>query len=210
MLPSGAHPSGRKPARVSLIPLEQLSDSDHRDRKKRERQARQLHRQGIALAKKGHANAAFGCVLQAAELILNKPAETTLAVAVFADLADMLYQMEMYPEAERYYGHVIKLGRLMDDPLVIARYGGRLARLAALRQDWVEAESLGWEALRVLAKRDEPELTSFTNQILGQAILSQGRRSEALAHATAAVAIARRIQSPNLPLAEQLLKNCQT
>lgn len=209
MSPSGAHPSGRKSARITLVPLENISKSDHQDRKARERQARQLHRQGVALAKKGHHHAAFGCLIQAAEFLLNKPSETTLTIGVLADLADMLHEEQMYSDAERYYGHVLKLGRLVEDSLVLAKYGGRMARLAALRGDWVEAESLGWEALRALAKHDDPELTSFTNQILAQAMLSQGRRSEALAHATAAVAIARRIHSPNLPLAEQLLKNCQ-
>lgn len=209
MKPTGANSPGRKPGRVTSIPLASLSASDNRDRIARERQARQLHRQGMALAKKGHKNAAFGCVLQAVEFLLNKPSDPILMIGCCGDLADMLYEMQMYPDAERYYGHVIKLGRLENNPLVLAQYGGRMARLAAMRENWVEAEALGWEALRALAKQDDPELTAFTNQVLAEAVLSQGRRSEALAHAKAAVAISKRIKSPNLHLAEQLLKKCQ-
>lgn len=209
MFPLGGNSPSRKPGRIRPIDPDKLSASENQERRAREREARKLHRQAAGLKLRGHMEAAFGCLLQAVQLLVNKPSETTLMIGSCADLADMLYEMKMWPDAEHYYSHVIRLGRMIPEPLVLAKYGGRYARMAAIRGDWVEAETRAWEALRALAQHDDPELTAFTNVILGEAMLAQGRRSEALAHATAALAIARRIKSPNLLLADKLLRKCQ-
>ena len=86
---------------------------------------------------------------------------------------------------------------------------GNLAELALDRKDWTAAETLAREALPLSEAVHRQELIARDNRVLAQALVRQGKTTEALPHARHAVEIYTRLGSPALASAQATLQECQ-
>ncbi|PYS22933.1 MAG: hypothetical protein DMF72_11510 [Acidobacteria bacterium] len=112
--------------------------------------------------------------------------------------------------AERDYREALRIARAVDYPEGVAAYTGNLAGLALDREDWPAAEALARDTLRLAETVGKQESLALNSARLGQALLRQGKREEALPHAKRAVEIYQMLGSPYRREAQQILAECES
>jgi tetratricopeptide (TPR) repeat protein len=111
--------------------------------------------------------------------------------------------------AERHFNEALRIARAINDCEGIAAYTGNLAGLAMVRGDWSQAETLGIDALLLSEAVGRVDLIARDCNVISEALVRQGRKTDALAHAHRAVDIYARLGSPKLPGAREILTECE-
>jgi tetratricopeptide (TPR) repeat protein len=111
--------------------------------------------------------------------------------------------------AEADYHEALRIVRKMGHSEGVASFTGNLAGLYLARKDWPAAERLAHEAMKLAEGLGRLELIAGNHHSLAQALLQQGRASEALPHAQKAVAIRTPLCHRELAEAEATLAACE-
>ena len=112
--------------------------------------------------------------------------------------------------AERHYNEALRIGRAVDSPRSAAVYIGNLAELALDRENWGTAEALAREALSLSEKLGRLELIASDCRYLAEALVRQGKKTDALSYALRAVDTFTQLGSPKLLDARKVLTECES
>jgi tetratricopeptide (TPR) repeat protein len=112
--------------------------------------------------------------------------------------------------AERDYHEALRIAQTVDYREGIAYITGNMAALALDREDWPGAEILAREALTLSERVGRQEMIAEGCRRLAQAVIRQGRKSEALPYARRSVEIYVVLRSPYLEAARTTLAECES
>ena len=111
--------------------------------------------------------------------------------------------------AEAHYREALRVARAVGYPEGVANNTGNLAGMALDREDWPTAETLAREALPLAEAVHRQELIASNNHRIAEALVRQGKASEALPNAQRAVEIYTHLGSPDLAHAQTILGECE-
>jgi len=169
-----------------------------------------LHLRGVGQRLANDRSASDASLREAVELWRTlSPESVELAVAL-ASLAGSEGLSGDVDAAERDYREALRINRLNNNRQGIASNLANLARLALDREDWAGAEVLGREALHLVQEVGRLELIGANSDYLAEALVRQGKKTEALPHARRAVDIFMRLGSPRLDSAQDTLAACES
>jgi tetratricopeptide (TPR) repeat protein len=123
-------------------------------------------------------------------------------------LAGVLRELGQLDEAEIHYRDALAIGKALPDAEGVAIYTCNLSELALDREQWLEAERLSREALKLAKEVGRKELIAANYRRLAKALARQGRGAEGRYHAERAVAIFTELRSPELIEAQAALDEC--
>ncbi len=112
--------------------------------------------------------------------------------------------------AERDYREALRIARVIDDREGLAIYTGNLAELELDRGNWVQAEVLAREALRLSEQLGRLELIGLDTMHLAMALVRHGKKFEALPHAERSVKILTQLNLADRAKAIKILNECKT
>lgn len=124
-------------------------------------------------------------------------------------LADAEQSSGDFDAAERDFREALRIARAVAYHEGIAYITNNQAALALHREDWLGAETLTREALPLTEKLGRLELIGSNCHHLANALVRQGYKNEAHLHARRAVEIFRKLESPELTKAQQILAECE-
>ncbi len=125
------------------------------------------------------------------------------------DLADALRVAGQFDEAETHYREALAIATALPYPEAVANHTGNLAQLALDREQWVEAEHLARQALKLSEAVGRKELIARDCRRLAKALARQNCGGEGRGNAERAVAIFTELRSPDLAEAQAVLAECQ-
>jgi tetratricopeptide (TPR) repeat protein len=111
--------------------------------------------------------------------------------------------------AERDYREAMQIFKANRNDEGLATSTGNLAELAVDRKDWLGAEALARDALLLAERVGRLVLVGADCKRLALALVRQGKKREALPHATRAVEIFRKVGSPELSEAREIFAECE-
>jgi tetratricopeptide (TPR) repeat protein len=111
-------------------------------------------------------------------------------------------------EAEAHYREALELAKASSYSEGVAIYTGNLAEVALDREQWLEAERLSRESLKMSEEIGRKEVIAGHSWYLAKALARQGRGAEGRCHAERAVAIFTELRSPKLVEAQAALAEC--
>ncbi len=152
---------------------------------------------------------AFAAYRAALEFDLTFSVESYDVAAALNDLADVEQAAGDLDAAERDYREALRVASGVGDTEGVAIVTGNLAALALELNDWPRAESLAREALTLAENLGRLELIASDYYRLAEALMRQGKSSEALPYARRGVEIYTRLGSPDLEAARATLKECE-
>ncbi|HWB04874.1 MAG TPA: tetratricopeptide repeat protein [Verrucomicrobiales bacterium] len=167
-----------------------------------------LRLRGSGLQSKKDYPAAIAVFREALELCLSLGAESDDVASSFNDLGETERLSADYAAAERDYSEALRVARAIGDEEGVAIYSGNLAELALDREEWMCAEKLAREAMPLRERLGRQELIAGNSYRLAKALVRQGKATEALKYACRAVNILKRLRSPDLTSAEEILEEC--
>ena len=153
--------------------------------------------------------AAIAAYREALDLYRSLSAESVDVATALNDLASAEHLSGDLAAAERDFRESLRIARAVGYAEGVAIYTGNLAGLALDRKDWPGAETLAREALPLSEKLGRQESIASNCQRLAQALVRQGKSTEALPHARRAVEIFTRLGSANLEIARATLAECE-
>ena len=112
--------------------------------------------------------------------------------------------------AEGDYREALRVARAVGYAEGVATYTGNLAALALKRKDWPGAETLARDALSLSEKVGRLEMIAEDCRRLANALVRQGKATEALPYARRAVDIYTRLGSPELEAPRATLRECES
>jgi tetratricopeptide (TPR) repeat protein len=125
------------------------------------------------------------------------------------DLADAEQCSRDFAAAEGHYREALREAQSVGDAEGMAVYTGNLVALALDRGNWLAAETLAREALRLADDVGRQELIATDCLRLAQALVRQGKAAEALSHSQRAVEIFTRLNAPSFAYAQATLDECE-
>lgn len=169
-----------------------------------------IHLRGNGHKSAGDYPAAIAAFSEAVELwrTLN-PASSDTSIGL-NDLANAERLSGDLDGAERDYQEALRIAWAADYREGIAYMTGNLSVLALDRRDWPGAETLACEALSLDEKVGRKELIALDCHRLAEALVRQGRKSEAFPYAWRAVEIFADLRHPDLEGARQTLAECES
>ena len=111
--------------------------------------------------------------------------------------------------AEIHSSEALKVASAVSDDESVAVSAGILTVLALDRKDWLTAETRARVALPLSEALHRQELIAKNNRRLAEALVRQGKASEALPHAKRAMEIYSRLGTPELANAQATLRECE-
>lgn len=154
--------------------------------------------------------AAIAAYREVVELFRTLSRESDDLAVALSDVADAEMGSGDLDAAERDYGEVLRIARVVDRLEIIAGSIGNLATVALLREDWQAAEAFAREALPLSEKVGRLDLISKGCQRLAQALVQQGKTEEALPHARRALEIYTRLGvASEIEDARATLRRCE-
>ena len=111
--------------------------------------------------------------------------------------------------AEKNYREALWLSRKIEYHYGTACYTGYLADILLACQKYSDAESLAREALDLMEKIGRQELIARDCRCLAEALARQKKFEEGLYYARRAVEIEKRLRSPYLEKAQEVLRLCE-
>ena len=111
--------------------------------------------------------------------------------------------------AERDFLEALRIAKAVDYHEGVATYIGNLASLKLDCKDWNDAESLAREALSLSEKIGWQDSIAAHSSYLAEALIGQGKKTEALPFARRAVDIFSRLAAPELADARTVLAKCE-
>ena len=153
----------------------------------------------------------------------NYPAAITAlnaAVALAVESVDLANAINDLAEAERLSGDLYAAERDFQTALriattigyreAVAAYTGNLTAVALDRGDWLNAEALARNALVLSEKVERQQLIANNCRRLAEALVRQGKASDAMPYARRAVEIYTHLRSPDLEVARATLRECES
>ncbi len=125
------------------------------------------------------------------------------------DLATIEERLGNTNAAEQYRKKALEVARKTRFSEGVAAYTGLLSELALTQGKWSQAELLAREALAQSEKINRRILVARDYRRLAQALLEQERAVDASHFAEKAVAIFKHLHSPELSMADAILKQCK-
>ncbi|MFY9618918.1 MAG: DUF4062 domain-containing protein [Pyrinomonadaceae bacterium] len=126
------------------------------------------------------------------------------------DLASAESESGNLDAAERDYREALRIARAVDYHEGVAYITGNLAAQALDREDWPGAEALAREALPLSERVGRLEMIAADCTRLAKALVRQANAEEAVPHARRAVEIYKKLGTPSLADAEQVLAECES
>ncbi len=169
----------------------------------------------IALRGRGHEGkadypAAIAAYREALDLHRSESAESDEVAIDLNDLASAERLSGDLDAAERDYREALRIARAVGHAALMALVPGNLAVLALDRQDWPGAEILAREALALCETIGRQELIASNCDRLAEALVTQGKKAEALPHSQRAVEIYTQLGSSDLESARVTLAKCES
>jgi tetratricopeptide (TPR) repeat protein len=167
-----------------------------------------LHGRGHGL-KKDYPSA-IAAYREALDLYRTLSAESIDIAIVLNDLANAEKDSGDPDAAERDYREALRVARVVGYAEGVAYITGNLALLALDRSDWPQVEILAREALPLSEKVGRQDLIASHCRQLAEALVRQGKRTEALPYARRGVEIYTGLGSPDLEEARAILAECES
>ena len=164
-----------------------------------------LHLRGIGYSLTNDLKQALASYREAVELRRTLDPESEELAAILNDLAHVESQAGDLDSAERNYREALRIVRLLNRREGIATCTINLAKLALVREDWLNAEALAHEGLLLCQEIGRLELTASASEDLASALIRQGKKNEALQHSRRAVEIYTRLGSYRVKAAQDTL-----
>jgi tetratricopeptide (TPR) repeat protein len=168
-----------------------------------------LQLRGLGYRLKKDYRAAITAYREALDLLRSLSPESVDVAIVLNSLASAEELSRDFPAAERDYYEALRVAVAVGNAEAVATYTANLALLALAREDWLAAETLAREALPLAEKVGRQELIAAACHSVAEALLHQGKASEALPYATRAIKIFSRLGSPRLAGAQATLARCE-
>lgn len=168
-----------------------------------------IHLRGLAYSLKKDYEAAIGAYKESLRLRRSLAPESRDVAIVLNLLAEAEGMSGNLAAAERDYLEALRLTRKVGDQEGEALITGNLSVLAHEREDSSQAEALAREALMLSERLGRQELIASNCLRIAEAMISQGKRSEALLYARRAVEIYFQLGSPELTDARELLSDAE-
>ncbi len=170
----------------------------------------------VAIGLRGHGSllkkdypAAITAYRESLDLRRSLAAESADVAIALNALAAAEHRSGDLAAAEGHYREALRVARTVGYSSGLATSTGNLAALALSRNDWPAAEILAHEALPLSEAIHRQELIAADNHRLAQALVRQGKTTEALPHARRALDIYTRLGSPHLAGAQAILAECE-
>lgn len=125
------------------------------------------------------------------------------------DASRALSRLGQLNEAETPLHEALAMAKALPDQECIVAFTGHLAKLALAREQWLEAERLAREALKLDDELGHKEAIAYSCWRLAKALARQGRGAEGRCHAERAVEIFAALRSKELAEAQAVLAECQ-
>src|SRR6201988_3598264 len=126
-----------------------------------------------------------------------------------SDLGDVERLAGDFEAAERDYNEALRIAKKINDPEGIGIFTGNLAGLAVDCEDWLKAEPLALEALRLAESVGNWRVIASACHHLSLALLGQGKKAEAIPYARRALSIYTRLGSPDAANAKEAVIACE-
>lgn len=172
-------------------------------------QAYAIRLRGIAYRLQKDYVAAIEACQHSVDLLRTQNPESVHVVRGIDALANIKKDARDLKGAEEDYREALRIAQKLDYREGIAYITGNLAELALDRQDWITAERLATEALKLIKGVGRLQIIADNHHTLAQALLRQKRANEALPHTREAVAIFTQLHSCDLAKAETTLAECE-
>ncbi len=152
---------------------------------------------------------AIGSHQEALALCRESSRGTAHEAVALKDIADVERLSGRFAVAEDYYHEALSVARAVHYRNGVATYTGLLAALALDRKDWLEAEALARDALRLSERLRHEKVIAENCFRLAHALGRQGKQAEGLPYARRAVEILTKLRSPTLEEARTVLAECE-
>ncbi|HLF28540.1 MAG TPA: tetratricopeptide repeat protein [Anaerolineae bacterium] len=173
------------------------------------KQALNLRLEGAKHQLQENYSAAIEAYKQSIDLWLTIEPESYEVANGLSDLAGAERLSGNHMAAERDYREALRIAEKVEDREGQAIYIGNLAELMIERQQWLAAESLAKQALRLSETSGRWELIAASCEFISRSLVRQGRPTEGIEYAQRAVDIYTKLRSPYLGDAQAVLRECE-